>query len=112
VRFISGPPPDLAVGTRFGWKTFGVHLESTVQEFVPPERLAWDARGRGVDAYHAWLLVRTAEGCNVVTAEVQRGWLARLQNMFLPSRMFDQHQVWLERLRDQALSGIPCSPLR
>jgi len=100
VRFVSGTPPDLALGTRFTWKTFGVRLDSTVREFVPHQRLSWDARGMGIDAYHAWLLQRTAEGCQVITAEVQRGWLARLQNLFLPKRMYQQHQIWLERLND------------
>lgn len=102
VRFVTGTPPDLALGTRFDWKTFGVHLMSTVREFVPPERLAWDARGRGIDAYHAWLLTETEKGCHVATGEVQRGWLARLQNLVLPARMHEQHQIWLERLNDQA----------
>jgi uncharacterized protein YndB with AHSA1/START domain len=105
VRFILGAPPDLALGTKFSWKTFGVRLESTVRELVPYERLAWDARGRGIDAYHAWLLVPTVDGCHVVTAESQRGWLARLQNLFLPTRMFKEHQIWLERLSDKVVRG-------
>src|ERR1700678_3839769 len=27
--------------TRFSWDTFGVHIESTVHEFVPYSRLSW-----------------------------------------------------------------------
>lgn len=105
-----GAPPDLALGTKFRWKTFGVRLESSVREFVPYERLAWNARGTGIDAYHAWLLVPTKEGCRVANGETQRGWLARLQNVVLPTRMHQQHQLWLERLRDQAVEGITSSP--
>ena len=40
--FLSGQSPDLALGTRFRWKMFGVTIESTVLEFMPCERLAWD----------------------------------------------------------------------
>ena len=107
VRFLEGSPPDLALGTTFKWKTFGVTLTSTVHEFVPNERLAWDAKGPGVYAYHAWLLHRTDAGCRVVTEESQFGWLARLQNRFRPDRMHMQHQKWLEGLEAKARTGKP-----
>ena len=41
VRFLEGKEPDLAAGTRFRWRTFGVTIESEVVEFVPRERLAF-----------------------------------------------------------------------
>ena len=40
IQFLTGQPPELALGTRFRWKTFGITIESTVKEFVPYERLA------------------------------------------------------------------------
>jgi hypothetical protein len=43
---------ELKLGMKFRWKTFGVSLSSTVEEFIPPERLAWSARSAGFDAYH------------------------------------------------------------
>ena len=43
---VTRPQPSSA----FTWKTFGVRLESTVMEFVPGERIAWNALGVGVDA--------------------------------------------------------------
>jgi uncharacterized protein YndB with AHSA1/START domain len=107
VLFITGSPPDLALGTRFRWKTFGLTLESTVLEFVPNERLAWDAKGPGVSAYHAWLLQGTESGCIVLTEETQKKWLARLQDRFRPKRMHEQHQIWLEGLREKAVGGKP-----
>jgi hypothetical protein len=63
---------------RFRWKTFGITIESTVLEFLPYERLAWDARGTGLDAYHAWLIQKTNQGSNVIIEKTQRGWVARL----------------------------------
>jgi uncharacterized protein YndB with AHSA1/START domain len=108
VRFLSGTPPDLARDTRFRWRTFGVGLESCVVEFVPRERIAWKARGVGVDAYHAWLIERTARGgSHVLTEETQHGWLARLAALVMPRRMQKFHQMWLEQLRDVASSGLP-----
>ena len=107
VQFLSGQPPGLALGTRFRWKTFGVTIESAVKEFVPYERLAWDGHGSGLDVYHAWLIIRTNQGCNVITEETQRGLLPRLLNVLGPKRVKKQHQVWLEKLKDSAAKGMP-----
>ena len=110
IMFLSGQSPDLALGTRFRWKTFGVTIESTVLEFMPYERLAWDAHSTGLDAYHAWLIQKTSQGCNVLMEETQRGWLARLGKALRPNRMEQLHQVWLEGLRDKASRGLPPAP--
>lgn len=108
--FLSGQPPDLTLGTRFRWKTFGVTIKSTVLEFLPYERLAWDAYGTGLDAYHAWLIQKTNQGCNVIMEETQRGWVARLGKALRPNRMEQQHQVWLEGLREKTSRGLPPAP--
>lgn len=107
VRFLAGAPPDLAPGARFRWRTFSVRIESTVREWEPPTRLAWDARGVGVEAYHAWLITPTADGCHVRTEETQHGGLARLGALLMPRRMWRYHQIWLESLRARALGGPP-----
>jgi hypothetical protein len=107
VTFLSGPAPDLAAATRFRWKTFGVTIDSTVTEYVPGQRIAWTAKGFGVDAYHAWLFTPGPDGCRVLTEETQHGWLARLANFLMPRRMYRGHQLWLETLHAQALRGHP-----
>jgi uncharacterized protein YndB with AHSA1/START domain len=109
VQFLNGPGPDLAPGTQFRWRTFGVRIVSTVQEFEPPFRMAWDAITTGVEAWHAWLLEPTAGGCHVTTEETQYGVFARTGDLLMPNRMSRGHQRWLEGLRDQALSGPPPS---
>jgi hypothetical protein len=103
VVFLNAAGPDLKKGTRFRWKTFGVTIESEVREFEPCERLAWSARGIGVDAYHAWLF----EPASILTEETQNGFLAKLGSLVMPNRMHKYHQIWLENLRDRALSGMP-----
>lgn len=109
VQYLEGGSDDLAKGTRFRWKTFGVTIESTVLELVPGQRIGWDAHGLGVDAYHAWVLRRTALGCHLLTEETQHGWLARLGNLLMPNRMHRFHQLWLESLRDKAGKGPPAA---
>ena len=43
VRLFDQPRSELRLGTMFTWRTFGVKIKSTVQEFIPCERLAWSA---------------------------------------------------------------------
>ncbi len=107
VGLVDSPQSELRLGTMFTWRTFGVRLKSTVQEFVPNERLAWDARGMGVDAYHAWLLLPRPSGTHVVTEETQYGTMARLQKLFMPGRMRRAHDLWLEKLSAKAQGGPP-----
>jgi hypothetical protein len=107
VHIVGGPRPDLALGTRFRWRTFGVAIDSTVEECLPCERLAWTARGAGVRAYHAWYLRPAGYGCHVLTEETQNGWLARLGNQMMPDRMHRYHQIWLEALAQKAAGGPP-----
>lgn len=104
---IDGDAADLAQGSTFRWRTFGVSLVSRVEEFLPVERIAWNAQGLGVWAYHAWLILPTASGCTVVTEETQRGFVARTGRLLMPRRMERFHQVWLEGLEKQARQGPP-----
>ena len=68
----------------------------------------WEAHRPGVAAWHAWLLTSLEDGStHVLTEEVQHGWLSRLGKLFTPGRMQAQHQLWLEGLRLQALTGAP-----
>ncbi len=107
IKILDGTGSNLQKGTRFRWKTFGVTLISTVHEYVPVERIAWDAHAFGVDAYHAWVLRPSARGCHVLTEETQHGWLARLGKLFMPNRMYTYHQLWLEGLAAKARDGLP-----
>jgi hypothetical protein len=102
-----GDGEDLRAGSRFTWKTFGASLQSVVEEFVPNERLAWSARGTGIDVYHAWLIEKRPAGCYVLTGENQNGFLARVSAALRPGNMHRYHQVWLEALNEKAKSGPP-----
>jgi len=104
---IEGEKVGLQLGSRFSWKTFGVSIDSKVEEFRPFERLGWTAKGRGIDAYHSWLIEGRQSGCHVVTEENQNGWLARLGHMTRPNNMSRNHQIWLEKLLEKAKGGLP-----
>ena len=107
VQILEGSAQCLTKGTRFRWKTFGVTITSTVLEYIPEERIAWDAHAFGIDAYHAWVLQQSDQGCRVLTEETQHGWLARLGKLLMPKRMYRFHQLWLEGLESKARGGLP-----
>ncbi|MFN8571709.1 MAG: SRPBCC family protein [Gemmatimonadaceae bacterium] len=109
VRVLDGDRERLQLGARFTWRTFGISIASTVREFVPNQRIAWDAHGVGVHAYHAWVLEPTASGSRVLTEETQRGWLAVLGARALPNRMYNGHALWLATLSSKAATGRPPS---
>ncbi len=102
VKILDTTGPDLFEGAQFRWKTFDVTITSTVREFVPNERIAWDAQTFGLDVYHAWVLQPSEIGCHVLTEETQHGFLARLGNLVMPKRMYNAHQLWLEALASNA----------
>lgn len=102
---IEGGGPNLYPEAKFSWITFGVCLRSVVKEFPPYERIAWTATFVGVDAYHAWQIERIGQGSRIITEETQYGWLARAANHLMPSRMYDGHQLWLERLAREVESA-------
>ena len=97
---IDGGADALSEGSSFTWTTFGVRLKTRVLEFVPGERIAWLAKSPGVVAYHAWLIVPTPDGCDVLTEETQHGILARAARLMFPKRMETWHQRWLEGLAE------------
>ncbi|MGP8125930.1 MAG: SRPBCC domain-containing protein [Nitrososphaerales archaeon] len=104
---IEGGASDLQAGSRFRWKTFGASLNSRVEEFSPNQKIAWSARGMGIDAYHVFLIEARANGCHVLTEETENGWLASLSNTLRPRNISDKHQMWLEGLRAKAQGGPP-----
>jgi len=99
---IEGGAPELFIGAKFTWRTFGVGVRSTVREFEPFERIAWEGVGTMLDIYHAWLIEPRPGGCWVLTEENQNGLAARAQAVFMPKRMYRGHALWLENLKARA----------
>jgi hypothetical protein len=105
IRHRSGPWPQLGLGSRFSWVTFGAFVTTEVTEFEPYERLAWTGTGLGATAHHAWVLDSVGPECNIVTEETQRGLVPRLLRSGLKPAMLRQHQRWIDQLARLAESG-------
>ena len=102
VRFERGEGPDLAPGTVFSWRTFGLRVRTRVVEFQPNRCLAWrgdELYGRGL---HTWLLVPERAGCLVVTEEVQSGLIPFVARWYLRRGLLRWHQQWLDGLAERA----------
>ena len=93
------PDNKLHEGMTFSWDTFGVHIESTVHELVPNSRIGWWGLGTGMKAYHTFLLVKTDQGCHIITEEVVRGEGAIKFRQEQPSAMHDGHDLWLKVIK-------------
>jgi hypothetical protein len=96
---------ELAPGTEFTWKTFGVVVQSTVIVFKPYVSLEWNAKGFGSRAYHGWRIEPDGEYSRVITEETQAGILPFLERLFLPRMLWNGHQIWVESLKKMAESA-------
>jgi Polyketide cyclase / dehydrase and lipid transport len=105
---IKGSSRKLSQGADFTWNTSGVTIASTIKEFVPNERIAWDGKGMGLysyhSSYHAWLITPTPSGCRVLSEETQRGILPRLSKLLTPKASNHWIQQWLEALATRSAS--------
>lgn len=102
VQIVSGGPL-LAAGTEFVWKTFGVTVRSRVLIYQPFEHIGWDAREMlGWKGFHGWRIIRTPNGCRVITEEVQGGIGAGAIKSPVVRNLQREHQRWLEGLAGQA----------
>ncbi|MGH2924305.1 MAG: SRPBCC family protein [Solirubrobacterales bacterium] len=99
VRHLDGDWPNVALGTRFRWLTFGVIVFSEIVEFEPPERIAWSAKELGAKGHHGWVLEKRRGGRTFIrTEETQRGPAMRLLAPPMRRLMTRYHQRWLEGL--------------
>jgi uncharacterized protein YndB with AHSA1/START domain len=100
VRILTGPTDELREESRFEFDTFGVHIDATIGEFVPENRLGWFGHGTGIDAYHTWLLTHVPGGSQVVTEEVAKGPGVVALRQPEPEAMQKDHDLWVTRLKE------------
>lgn len=103
LRFAPGDGPDLALGARFTWRTFGVVVRSTVVVYRPYESLEWEAIAPGLIAYHGWHLSAEPGGTRVVTEETQRGLLPLVVPGALRLMLMAGHELWVRGLRHMSV---------
>jgi uncharacterized protein YndB with AHSA1/START domain len=100
VHIVSGSPV-LAADTIFRWTTFGLPLESRINEFVPYTRIGWFgyAPGTAPAFYHTWYLQPDGPACGVVTDEVGKGHDAAHLRETDEGLMHRGHDLWLAGLK-------------
>jgi len=92
----------LKEGTIFHWTTFGLQLESRVNEFVPDSRIGWFgyAPGTAPTFYHTWYLTPLDDTtCNVIMEEVGNGSDAAHMRKTDEGGMHRGHDLWLATLK-------------
>jgi len=116
IRFHDGTGPELSLGARFRFTTFGFPVEAEVTEYEPPTegkpaRVAWhgwvegDAEGR-LDVHHAWLFEDLPDGrVRILTQETQIGKPAQELARTKPNPMLNAHQEWIDGLADYSATN-------
>ena len=111
IRFVESERHYLGKDVLVFWNSMGQSLNNTITEFVPYERLAWQFNENKIQGHHAWLIIPTKSGCRVITAESQTGRLAKLQSIFIPRKLMNQHDKWLKSLKVESEKRINPQPM-
>jgi Polyketide cyclase / dehydrase and lipid transport len=87
-------------GAVFRWTTFGLPIESKVNEFTPT-RIGWYgyAPGTAPSFYHTWYLKTRGDACLVVTDEAGKGKDAAHLRESDAGLMHRGHDLWLATLK-------------
>jgi uncharacterized protein YndB with AHSA1/START domain len=110
IKHLGGPWPELQLGSRFRWLTFGALITSEVVEYEPTQRLAWSAKSMAGSGHHGWVLRSQAGGTFVRTEETQKGLGMQIIKPALRPLMERLHQRWLDGLSRKAMEGPPPAP--
>jgi uncharacterized protein YndB with AHSA1/START domain len=110
IKHLGGPWPEIELGSRWRWLSFGAFVTSELVEYRPVERLAWSATELGGSGHHGWVLRRSDGGTFVRTEETQKGLGIRLVKPALRPLMVRFHQRWLDGLSRVASEGPPPPP--
>ena len=107
IKHLGGAWPELKLGSRFRWWSFGAFVTSEVVEYEAKERISWDAKVLGGRGYHGWVLRPASGGTYVRTEETQKGPGIQVAKPVLRPMMVRFHQRWLEGLSRVATEGPP-----
>lgn len=109
VKASGGADRYLSPNSTISWETMGLKFDSKVKEFEPSRKLAWLSEKKSIQGYHVWIIQATDNGCKVITAESQNGWLTFMEKTFQPKKLFRLHEIWLVELKKKAESASKLS---
>ena len=92
----------MEVGTVFHWQTFGLSIESTIQEIDQPRRIVWSGPAQGIMAIHVWTMTPSENGVLVHTAESWDGAPVRAQPEEMQQALDGSLRGWLQNLKHKA----------
>jgi uncharacterized protein YndB with AHSA1/START domain len=96
---IEGP---LEMGTVFHWETFGLSIESTIEEIEPLRRIVWSGPAQGILAIHVWMMTPSENGVIVHTEESWDGEPVRAQPEEMQQALDSSLRGWLQSLKLKA----------
>jgi hypothetical protein len=96
---VEGP---LEVGTIFRWQTYGLSIESTIQEIDAPRRIVWSGLAQGITAIHAWTMTPSEDRVLVHTEESWDGDPVRAQPEEMQQALDGSLRAWLQNLKHKA----------
>ena len=100
VKVVNSSSGLLTEGARFDWQTFGLNVNSRVNEFVVNARLGWFGDAPNLKAYHTWFLNPQGATCHVMNEEVVKGSAAIDLRKSDPDAMHKGHDLWNAVLKD------------
>jgi hypothetical protein len=96
---IEGP---LEVGTVFRWQTYGLRIESTIQEIDAPRRIVWSGLAHGITAIHSWTMTPSEDRVLVYTEESWDGDPVRADPEEMQQALDGSLRAWLQSLKHKA----------
>jgi hypothetical protein len=96
---IEGP---LEVGTVFRWQTYGLSIESTIQEIDAPRRIVWSGLAHGITAIHVWTMTPSEDRVLVHTEESWDGDPVRAEPEEMQQALDGSLRAWLQSLKHKA----------
>ena len=90
------------MGTVFRWQTYGLSIESTIQEIDSPRRIVWSGPAQGITGIHVWTMTPTENGVRVHTEESWDGEPVLAQPEEMQRALDDSLRGWLQNLKHKA----------
>lgn len=107
IEFMGSDATYLQQNMTFKFHTMGLKFQPVINEFIPNQKLAWTSRIKSIQGYHAWVIVPTNNGCRLITAESQNGFLTFMQKVFQPNKLLNLHEHWLQVIKARAEQTAP-----